>query len=191
MDTHSVLRPATVIIYRTGDSASEELADYYLTAYQLDSTHKISVPCSTSEILNSYSDFQTQVENPLRTAIAGLGYTVYVIVLGYNVPGGFRDGDDIIASTSRIARMDHSYSKQKRNPLYDKKNLTRYNTDSRQIALITGRIDAPSLDEAKGIVDSGQLLRRQSEANGRFFFDPYSSLAGNQASDEIVVWKFF
>ena len=175
-----------LIAYRENDSDSELLADYYLGKYDLDGSCKVSVPCSLSEILPDYSTFQSEVENPIKDALTE---ETSIIILGMNVPGGFYDGQDIIASTSRISRIRHTYGKKTLNPLYDRKELESYNEEALNIAIICSRIDGPTLEYAEAIIDSGENLKNQVYMNGAFVLDPYSdieSVQGQEYRDELL-----
>ena len=91
-----------IVIYRDGDAASESFSDEYVALHSLDADQKQSIACSSAEILSDEATFNTQVLNPLKsviTTVEGGGRTVSGILLGYNVPGGYNDGDDIISST--------------------------------------------------------------------------------------------
>jgi len=175
-----------IIAYRENDSDSELLADYYLQKYDLDGSHKVSVPCSLSEILPNYSTFQSEVENAIKEALTE---ETNIIILGMNVPGGFYDGDDIISSTSRISRINHTFTKKLSNPLFDRKELDSYNNNALDIALICSRIDGPTLEYAKEVIDSGEGLKNQIYMNGAFVLDPYSdieSVDGQEYKDELL-----
>ena len=119
----SITTNNVVFVYRAGDSDSLEVARYYQSLHDLDDRQLISVPCSDTEILDNETEFNTQVLNPLDDALYGSAsllindeygsfLNIWVIILGYNVPGGFYDDFDIISSTSRISRINYSYSKK-------------------------------------------------------------------------------
>lgn len=171
-----------LFVYRENDTGSEVVADYYLSKYDLDQSCKLSVPCSSSEILSSYSDFVSEVESPILQYIVASGIDPEVIILGYNVPGGFIDGTDIISSTSRISRIKHPYSKKIPNPIYNTQNLDDYDLDANfSIAKIVSRIDGPTPDYAKAMIDVSAATKDQLHMNGGFVLDPYSDLDTEQA----------
>ena len=175
-----------VVIYREGDSESLEFAQYYQTAHNLDDTQLISVPCSNTEILQNETIFNNEVLNPIQESLYSsasevLDRNIWVILLGYNVPGGFRDGNDVISSTSRLSRLNFSFEKKLRNNLYNRKIFQRFDISDSQQALIVSRIDAPTLALAKIFVDNAVTIRKQSLVNGKFYFDPYSDLTGTEA----------
>lgn len=171
-----------LFVYRENDTGSEVVADYYLSKYDLDQSCKLSVPCSSSEILSSYSDFVSEVESPILQYIVASGIDPEVIILGYNVPGGFIDGTDIISSTSRISRIKYPYSKKTPNPIYNTQNLDDYDLDANFfIAKIVSRIDGPTPDYAKAMIDVSAATKDQLHMNGGFILDPYSDLDTEQA----------
>jgi len=178
IQNYNILRQKTLIVFRQGDADSENFADQYLDLHNLDDSHKLSIPCSDQEIISSYNDFKTQVETPIKTYISAVSYDVFVIVLGYNVVGGFRDGEDIISSTSRLASLHTDYSKKKFNSLYDKQEYQPYEEieNNTTKSLITARIDTPSLQQSLDLINNAKNFRNQLQANGRFFIDPYSSI---------------
>ena len=166
-----------LVVYREGDSASLVVAEDYRSAHDMASDQQVSVPCTTDEILGSEAHFNTQVLNPLRTAIVNAesaGRTIWGIVLGYNVPGGFRDGSDVISSTSRISRIHHSFDKKLSNFLFNRKQFKRYDSVDADFALIVSRLDAPSLSLTRDLIDRGVVLTTQKFVNGTFYLDPYS-----------------
>lgn len=171
-----------LFIYRENDIDSEELADYYLDFYGLDDTHKLAVPCSGDEILTDYSTFQSEVENPIKNALSSIPFDIYIIILGYNVPGGFYDELDIVSATSRISRIFHTFSKRTGNYFYDRRVGPHLVEDDFEFAIICSRIDAPSLDLAKKLVGFEQEYRNQYKANGTFFFDPIAGISGSAIS---------
>jgi hypothetical protein len=133
---------------------------------------------NTSEILPSETVFNTQLLDPIVDAIANSvefdNLNIWGIVLGYNIPGGFYDGDDIISSTSRISRLNSSFSKKTQNKLYNRSIFQRFDTDDTDHALICSRIDAPTLLQAKEYLDNAEKLNDQLFANGTFYIDQYS-----------------
>ena len=180
----SELSDSTVFIYRDGDSDSEEVANLYANTWGLPDGQTIAISCSSQEILSSYSQFVTEVESPILSAISALNMTPTVIVLGYNVPGGFIDGLDIISSTSRISRINHTYSKKTNNPLFDRVEVERYGdlTDDSSHAIMTSRIDAPTVALAKEIINRSVKIVQQQIVNGTFYLDIYSDKYGEDAT---------
>ena len=190
----SITTNNVVFVYRAGDSDSLEVARYYQSLHDLDDRQLISVPCSDTEILDNETEFNTQVLNPLDDALYGSASLlindeygsflyIWVIILGYNVPGGFYDDFDIISSTSRISRINYSYSKKIRNDLYDRKVFKRFDAEDAEKCLIVSRIDAPTVAEAKYIIDNSEKVIKQRFVNGKLFFDPYSDISGNGAQE--------
>lgn len=177
----------TIFVYNENDPDSLDIALQYQNIHDLDISHLIPVNCSSNEILADYATFQSEVENPILSAISSL-VNIYVIVLGYNVPGGFYDGADIISSTSRLSRINHTYSKEEKNPLFDRRVFKRYNeqddsTDrlDSDIALICSRIDGPNKKFVEELLFKSKCAYNTNEINGRFYIDPYSDLTGTLA----------
>jgi len=176
-----------VVVYCLGDLASEDFADHYVSRHSLDASQKIGVPCTPNkEILDDEATFNSEILTPLKTAIDALesgGRPIHAVVLGFGVPGGFRDGDDIISSTARVSRIHHSFSKKLRNDLFDRKTFKLFDATDAQFAIVAARIDAPKLTIAKEMVDKGAELERQFFANGTFYIDPYSDRHGPFAQE--------
>jgi len=177
----------TIFVYNQNDPESLDIALQYQNIHDLDLSHLIPINCSSNEILSNYSIFQSEVENPILSAISGLS-DIWVIVLGYNVPGGFYDGSDIISATSRLSRINHVYSKEERNPLFDRKVFKRYNEQDdsadrldSDVALICSRIDGPNKEFVEKILFKSKCAFNTNEVNGRFYIDPYSDLNGTLA----------
>ena len=171
-----------LFVYKGDDAESEALADLYVEKYYDFNVTKLAVDCSSDEILDSYEDFQDEVEDTIKTAIDGSLTSINVVILGYNVPGGFIDGNDIISSTSRISKINFTYSKKENNFLYNRRNPYVLTTSDFSDAIICSRIDGPTLEEAKKLIKFGDELRNQYFANGRFYFDAYSNLESGSGS---------
>ena len=178
----------TVFVYRQADDDSLTLAGDYQTAHNLNDSQLIPIPCSDTEILANEVEFNAEVLTPLKNALNSLS-NIWVIVLGLNVPGGFRHGGDIISSTSRISRINHSFSKKKANFLYNRSDFKRFDSTDADFALIVARMDGPDLVTAQKMITNSTLLRRQTIVNGKFYVDPYAGIAGDKAlayQDEIL-----
>lgn len=167
------LAALTIVLYREGDADSYDFATYYAAIHNIPDENILSVPCSENEILADYATFQTEIETPLINQISNeYGLEDYrVIIVGYNVPGGFYDESDIICTQSRLARIGHSYTKQLSNPLFSPAVYHPYSVEAADEVKIVSRIDAPTLEIAKGMVDRMRLASRQTRVNGEFFFD--------------------
>ncbi len=133
---------------------------------------------NNSEILPSETVFNTQLLDPIVDAISSSvefnNLNIWGIVLGYNIPGGFENGDDVISSTSRLSRLNFSFSKKTQNKLYNRSIFQRFDATDATHSLICSRIDAPTLQQAKGYVDNARRLNDQLFANGTFYIDQYS-----------------
>ncbi len=197
-----------IVVYQLGNLDSVDFAIYYATKHGMD-TSSINPSgntgsiggiswevngqllgiqlADTSEILSSEEDFNTQLLNPIKDAISNSGelgnLNIWGIVLGYNIPGGFYSGDDIISSTSRISRLNFSFSKKRQNKLYNRSIFQRIDATDAAYALICSRIDAPSLQAAKAYLDNAEKLNEQVFANGVFYIDQYSDRADTGASE--------
>ena len=196
-----------IVIYNLNDPDSKEFAEYYADRHNMDTGNPsnfvssidpsgigwekagqlVGVNCSENEILENENIFNNEVLTPIREALsfnpsAGINdNTIWGIVLGYNVPGGFYNEGDIISSTSRLSRINYSFEKKIKNRLYNRSIFQRFNEDDTEFTLIVSRIDAPNLNIAKRIVDNGKIADTQSIANGIFYIDPYSDKIGKQA----------
>ena len=190
----------TIIIYRNGDANSEAVADAYASLHGLDvytnisvnapTGQKVPINCSAAEILDDEATFNSQVLTPIKNAVDDLetyGTQVWCIVLGMNIPGGFRHGNNIISSTSRISRLHSSFDKKLPNKLFDRKSFKLFDIDDKDFCLIVSRIDGPNLTIAKSMIEKSAVIKRQLFVNGKFYFDPYSDRhetgAGTYESD--------
>lgn len=151
---------------------SKALAEAYQDSYNLDDEQLVEIECSGTEILKDYNTFDAEVEAPILAALNSeplASRNVYIIILGYGIPGGFRDGDDIISSTSRVSRIYHSFNKFEKSYLFDRRSWTGYLGDDSHHAYIVSRLDAPTFDVAYSLITNSEKLRRQLVANGRFY----------------------
>jgi uncharacterized protein (TIGR03790 family) len=172
-----------VYVYRDGDSDSLALAQDYRDRHSMSSDQLVAVPCSTQEILANYTEFQTEVENTLKSSLAtitgsAIGIDVLAIVLGFNVPGGFYDGSDVISSTSRVARINFDYLKKEKNCLFDRRNFSRFDSLDATTAYIVSRIDGPTKSFVEDWMNNSFNIYGNPKISGVFFFDPYSDRAG-------------
>lgn len=178
-----------IVVYNLNDTDSESFADHYISKHNLVASgavgQKVGIDCSSNEILDNKSVFDSEVLNPLKSKIDSIesaGRVVHIVLIGYGVPGGFRDGSDLISTTSRISRIHHDFDKKHRNKIYNRQVFKRFDAVDAQESLICMRIDAPTLDLAKGVVDNSIKLMKSSEARGVFYLDPYSDRHDRGAS---------
>lgn len=172
----------TIFVYRDGDASSLSVAQYYMQRRGLDATHLMPIACSADEVLLNYATFQSEIENPILAALAAPPLStedIYVIVLGYNVPGGFIDGSDTVSAVSRIIGMKQTYQKREENFFYIRKVGTDFTDTDNDYGYIAGRIDAPSVKIARSIIDGSIEVENQRTVNGDFYVDPYFGLTGS------------
>lgn len=185
-----------IVLYREGDEDSLEFANYYKNKYNLSDNSIVPLPCSSNEILISYDDFLNEVEAPLLDFFYSqldAEYnltTVKYIISGYNVPGGFYDGSDIISATSRLSRINFSYTKKENNPLFNPSSVSSFSEEDFGQIIIASRIDAPNLEIAKKIVDNGIAARKQSIVNGIFYFDKVNKISYDAWNDNLSIDYF-
>ncbi len=201
-----------IIVYIIGVSDSLEFAEYYAEKHDMDIVNRnpsgveinsgiigginwevngqlVGIQSITDEILDSEEDFNTNILNPLKAALASDELSdrdIWGIVLGYKVPGGYTyideyTGEHTISATSRISRINHNFESKLPNRLYNRQVFKRYDQDDADFALICSRIDAPTLLQAKEFVDNAEELRRQLFVGGAFYIDPYSDQIGSSA----------
>lgn len=173
-----------VVVYRENDSESLGFAEQYQSIHNLDNDQIVSVPSSAREILDKYSDFQDEVENPLKdhlTTLPLLDRDVFAIVLMPNVPGGFINGSDIVSSTSRLSRLFHNFDKQLFNPLFDRKIFKRFDKDDAEFALIVSRFDGPLGAVIQEWFDTTSAALNRLFVNGIFYFDAFSGIFDTDA----------
>jgi hypothetical protein len=156
----------------------------------------VGIQCSNSEILDTAGDFNTQVLDPVKYAMDNApelsGRNIWGIIIGYNVPGGFQHGNDIISATSRMSRINHSFDKKIGNKLYNRSIFQRFDSDDADIALICSRLDGPNIQQVKTYIDNAETLNQQLFANGTFYIDPYSDKVGPSADDyQEILLEFY
>lgn len=183
-----------VVVYRQGDSESQEFAERYQSMRGLSSDQLVAIPCSAIEVLADYTTFQSEVESPLAAALASSpldDYTIYAIVLMPRVPGGFHHEADIVSSTSRLSRIGHDFSKKTLNPLYDRKVFSRFGGQDLDFALICTRFDSPTGAITRQWFDNTETALSQLFTTGTFYFDPYSAFHGAGSSQYEQELLFF
>lgn len=204
-----------IVVYIIGVSDSLDFAEYYAEKHDMDTVNRnpsgveinsgtvgginwevngqlVGIESAdTSEILESEDSFYTNILNPLKAALGAdelNDRTIWGIVLGYKVPGGYDYVDEytdahVISATSRISRINHDFDLKLKNRLYNRQVFKRYDQEDADFALICSRIDAPpdNLLQAKEFVDNAEELRRQLFVDGTFYIDPYSDQIGSEA----------
>tara|TARA_B100000614_G_scaffold262903_1_gene299904 strand:- start:75560 stop:77338 length:1779 start_codon:yes stop_codon:yes gene_type:complete len=186
-----------IVVYRDTDSESLEFAERYQEIHGLADEQLVAVPCSSREVLDTYTDFQTEVENPLKSALSDSGSdlldrTVYAFVLMPRVPGGFRANDEVISSTSRLSRLYSSFEPGLNNPLYDPKVFRRYQESDNDIAYICSRFDTPQAAITRNWFDNTQRAIDQLFVSGKFFMDSYAAIfasGAEQYEQELVSFE--
>lgn len=175
--------------YNQNNSDSYQLAQQYQNIHGLDNSQIIGLNCSQDQILQSYLQFQSQIQNSIVSAKNMYSQDVYAIVLGYKVPRGFVDQQDVISSTSRLSRLGHTYIKKQRNPLYNRKYFRLYNTQQTfqeykdiQQAIICSHIDGKNKQTVKNTLYRTKELFNQKLVNGRLYIDNLSSQTGDEAA---------
>jgi len=202
-----------VVVYRLNDADSFEFAQYYAQSHGMTISggdasgtsvdgrawqiygQTIGIECFKSGdpddeiIYEGPNDFEVRVTNIIKSALSRITYTVWGIVLGLNIPGGFIDGADIISSTARISRINFAYSKKLDNPLFNRHEFKRFDAADAALALIVSRIDAPNLLVAKTYVDNAANALSLNNVNGKFYFDPYAGIStdeGLRYTDDLI-----
>ena len=175
-----------IYVYNESNQDSYELALQYATLYNLNDYQLVPVPCSSTEILSDYPTFQAEVENPIKAAISNLqtsySMDVWVVVLGFNVPGGYYDEDlDIISSTSRIARINFAPDKTLKSNLFDRRVYQSFDANAAQYSLVVSRMDGPNKQFVQDWMNNNWITRNQYIVNRRFYFDKYSDRKGKEA----------
>ena len=173
-----------IFAYRSGDTNSFNIASKYKSLHDLDAEQLVGIPCSDIEILANENTFNNEVLDPIKDAISSLSNRrIWAIITGFNVPGGFHHGPDIIATTSRLSRIHHDFQKQLRNYLFDRAAFKRFDRVDARFALVTSRIDAATLDITSDFLDRTSEFKKQSTAKGKFYIDPYSGILGADAAE--------
>jgi hypothetical protein len=157
---------------------------------------------TTAEILSDQDVFYNNIEEPIFDALNSeelISKNIWGMVLGYKFPGGYyylgtdpsgnlftptdpsyniiTEDIPVISSTSRLSRVRHTFSLQTPNKLYNKQISGRFDGDDYNHLMIVSRIDGPTLQFAKDVVDNADVFNKQGIINGKFYIDPYSDKA--------------
>jgi len=174
--TATLSKDNIICVYRENDSESLSLALRYQKIHSLDDSQLVSIPCSNIEILQDYITFQDEVENPLREKITSYpvsNRSVYAIILMPFVPGGFKDGSDVISSTSRLSRIFYPFTKGVKNPVYNRQVFRRFDGYDALSCLIVSRIDGPSIVTDPWLTNI-ESAKSRLQITGNFYLDPYA-----------------
>ena len=159
-DDYYVSAERTCVLYRSASSDSTEFADYCVTELAIPRANLIPLPDATAnETLADYATFQSEVEDGIAAYFA-LNPTVATncmcFLVGYGVPGYFTDSGLKHSATSRLAKYGVAFSSGSSNQLYVPGGATArltLNTLRFVGQHLATRIDAPSLAEAKTLID--------------------------------------
>ena len=150
----------TCVLYRRALADSQTFADYCVSQLGVPRANLIPLPDATAnETLADYATFQSEVEDGIDDYLA-LNPTVatncMAFIVGYGVPGYFTDSGLKHSATSRLAKYGVAFSSGASNQLYvpgatiARLTLTTLRFVGQHLAT---RIDAPSLAEAKTLID--------------------------------------
>ena len=171
-----------VFIYNSEDPDGEYFAKRYKNIHNLSDEQLIGIDTETEEIVDSYEDFKSQLEVPLRQKLIELksgGRKVFAIVLGWRIPSGFYHNGRIISSTSRLSaiapiEVEQPFDLNRRNQLYNRGVFKRYDEEDADIALIVTQIDAASRQHMDRRFDDFSTASSGIKTDGKFYFDLYS-----------------
>jgi len=171
-----------VFIYNSEDPDGVYFANRYKTIHNLTDEQLIGIDTETEEIVDSYEDFKTQLEVPLRQKLLELkanGRKVFAIVLGWRIPSGFYHNEKIISSTSRLSaispiEVEQPFNLNMRNLLHNRGVFKRYDEEDSNIALIVTQLDAASRQHMDRKFDEISAASSGLKADGKFYFDLYS-----------------
>ena len=124
----SINQSNVVFVYNNEDPDGIYFAKRYADIHNITEEQLIGIDTETEEIVDSFQDFKTQLEDPLREKLLELksnGREIYAIVLGWRIPGGFLHNGKIISATSRLSaiapiEIDHPLDLNKRNLLFNR-----------------------------------------------------------------------
>jgi hypothetical protein len=185
----AITRSNILVLYDSGNSISNGWATDYCAQFGLSSSQKCdlhgTLGGTSPEILANYSTFHTDIEIPVSSYISShSGLTIYAIVVGPAVPGGFNDSGTVVSTTSRLTRLRSGYSLNTPNPLYDRKSSKRLTDNDLASFYLCSRIDSPSLTGALAITENAVLALNQGSPYGMFNLDPYVVTGGNSAKEQ-------
>jgi len=229
----AITKENAIVVYRLSDLDSAQFAAYYADKHNLKTTSDdpsgnsgvlagrswevhgqlVGIECSNSEILSSETEFNQQVLNLVAYAINNsielTARNVWCIVIGYNVPGAFISGSDVIAATARLSRIHHAFDPKLRNKLFNRSVFQRFDSDDADIALICSRIDGPNVlfaqdpysdvhefyasEYEQDIIDFRDDIAPtlNLDTNTTTFLDPYLDETFPYVEDESFVWSWF
>lgn len=172
-----------LIVYNANIPASQEVADYYVSKRNIPNTNKCAIAPSDAASVDWY-EFETKVKAPIKTCLNTIGKErILYIVFAYQTPYRILNvpveaGREIRAVDSFIADVwndkvagisditSHSYfadAQSQGNVYAPFVSLADYrNQPNAALLYSVWRLDAATIDLAKGLVDKAQ----QSEANG-------------------------
>lgn len=206
---HNIRAENVVFCYRNNDPDSLEVAQFYADKRGLSPDHLIPLDCSSDNVID-HSEFVSTIQDPLRVAITILDArgsssatistrtifgsagekTIWVIILGYNIPHGYWPDDDPYnppkAIASRLHRLSFDESDDYPNFTYDRRGDFRYFTSNdAEGVYITSVIDGPSKQTAIRLIERSIDVDNQLFVAGRVYCDPY----GLKISDDQLQYQ--
>jgi len=155
----------TAVLYRPGDDDSRDFARYCVEKLGVPLSNMVPLPdAAGDETLPDYATFEQQVEDAVEGYLA-LNPTVAsncsCFLLGYGVPGYFMHAGVKHSAVSRLMRFGQAFAPGTDNPLYAPSSVERLTAGMLQSAgvRLAVRIDAPTLSEAKALVDRSLAVK--------------------------------
>ncbi len=186
---HNITPDKVVFCYRENDSDSLSVAEYYKDKRGLPSRNLIPLPCSSDHTL-TLEEFNSQIYNPLVSEIAEFNdeygsKSVWVIILGYNIPNAFIDAEgETIAVASRIHRLGLSGIKTV-NKKYDQAVFYFFDDTDASELYITSVLDGKDVDTVKRMIDRGIYIDAQLNMSGFIYIDPH----GNKSTQDQLSYQ--
>lgn len=174
-------------IYNTNDEYSQQLAIEYSVIRQVPGINLLGLDVITSNLFPSRMDFEEKLLIPIVDKINSLGSfpeTIHACVLGYRIPAGYRDGDNIISCCSAIAAGFLGKDAPCRNPAY---RTSEINSNVYDFGVLPCcQLDLPSFPLMRrklsefsgyrnGVVSDGYLYFDRWSLKDDFVFDSYAS----------------
>jgi hypothetical protein len=147
----------TLVLYRQNHAESHDFAKDFCEKSGVPLSNRCPLPVTASaETLPSYAVFQSQIETPLKEWLARhplIAERCSTLLLGYALPGYFMHEGIRYSAVSRLMELERAFEPGRANPLYQNGPRITYSLLRQEGIYLVGRIDAPTLEEAKTLTD--------------------------------------
>lgn len=166
-----------ILILRDSSDLSGEISDRYKELREVDNSNVITVSYPDKTILDNEDEFNVYFESDIQS---NLNTNIEYIVCCGDFPLGFYDGSDVISLTSRISRINETYSKKESNKYYNYRTFNQ---------IPNTYLYKSSIINSKTILDNVNIVFNSPNANGVFLYGDSSNNVDSSYENDLNLFK--